>query len=128
LNWITDAKIPIGSWAKSFVDWLTSNGEWFFNQLAFLLSHVINGLLFVLQTPHPLIVLVAITALAWWLRRSAGVAAFTFFGLLLIINQGYWKETTQTPPPSSACSSEFRSASPVLAAHGSIPSCVRFWI
>ena len=96
MNWITDAKIPIGSWAKSFVDWLTSNGEWFFDQLAFLLSHVINGLLFVLQAPHPLIVLVAITAIAWWLRRSVGVAAFTFLGLLLIINQGYWKETTQT--------------------------------
>lgn len=96
MNWITDAKIPIGPWAKAVVDWLTSNGEWFFDRLAFLLSHVINGLLFVLQAPHPLIVLVAITALAWWLRRSIGVPAFTFFGLLLIMNQGYWKETTQT--------------------------------
>ncbi|MBB3913973.1 glycine betaine/proline transport system permease protein [Rhizobium pisi] len=96
MNWITDAKIPIGPWAKLFVDWLTSNGEWFFNQLAFLLSHVIDGLLFVLQKPHPLIVIVVVAALAFWLRRSIAVTLFTFFGLLLIMNQGYWKETTET--------------------------------
>jgi len=96
LNWITDAKIPIGPWAKSFVDWLTSNGEWFFDRLAFLLSHVIDGLLFVLQKPHPLIVIAVIAAIAWWLRRSIGVTLFTCLGLLLIMNQGYWKETTET--------------------------------
>lgn len=96
MNWITDAKIPIGPWAKSFVDWLTSNGEWFFDRLAFLLSHVIDGLLFVLQKPHPLIVIAVIAAIAWWLRRSIGVTLFTCLGLLLIMNQGYWKETTET--------------------------------
>ncbi|MBB3442016.1 choline ABC transporter permease subunit [Rhizobium sp. BK379] len=96
MNWITDAKIPIGPWAKSFVDWLTSNGEWFFNQLSALLSHVINALLFVLQTPNPLVAVLAISLLAWWLRRSIAVAVFTCLGLLLIMNQGYWKETTET--------------------------------
>jgi len=96
VNWITDAKIPIGPWAKSFVDWLTSNGEWFFNQLSALLSHVINALLFVLQTPNPLVAVLAISLLAWWLRRSIAVAVFTCLGLLLIMNQGYWKETTET--------------------------------
>ena len=96
MNWITDAKIPIGPWAKSFVDWLTSNGQWFFNQLSALLSHVINALLFVLQTPNPLIAVLAISLLAWWLRRSITVAVFTCLGLLLIMNQGYWKETTET--------------------------------
>ncbi|KEC74088.1 proline/glycine betaine ABC transporter permease [Rhizobium leguminosarum bv. phaseoli CCGM1] len=78
------------------MDWLTSNGEWFFNQLAFLLSHVIDGLLFVLQKPHPLIVIAVISALAFWLRRSIGITLFTCLGLLLIMNQGYWKETTET--------------------------------
>jgi len=96
VNWITDAKIPIGPWAKSFVDWLTSNGEWFFNQLSALLSHVINALLFVLQTPNPLIAILAISLIAWWLRRSIAVTVFTCLGLLLIMNQGYWKETTET--------------------------------
>jgi glycine betaine/proline transport system permease protein len=78
------------------VDWLTSNADWFFNQLAFVLSHVIDGILFVLQKPHPLIVVLAITAIAYWLRRSVVVAVFTCLGLLFIMNQGYWKETTAT--------------------------------
>ena len=96
MNWITDFKIPIGPWAKAFVDWLTSNADWFFNQLAFVLSHVIDGILFVLQKPHPLIVVLGITAIAYWLRRSVVVAVFTCLGLLFIMNQGYWKETTAT--------------------------------
>ncbi|OWV93191.1 choline ABC transporter permease subunit [Rhizobium sp. R72] len=96
MTWITESKIPIGAWAKAFVDWLTSNADWFFNQLAFLLSHVIDGLLFVLQKPHPLIVILAIGGIAYWLRRSIVVAVFTWLGLLLIMNQGYWKETTET--------------------------------
>jgi glycine betaine/proline transport system permease protein len=97
-NWLVDdnGKIRIGEWAKSFVDWLTSNGEWFFDRLASLLSHVIDGLLFVLQRPHPLIVIAAIAALAFWLRRSIAITLFTCLGLLLIMNQGYWKETTET--------------------------------
>jgi glycine betaine/proline transport system permease protein len=96
LNWITDFKIPIGPWAKAFVDWLTTNADWFFNQLAFILSHVIDGILFILQKPHPLIVVLGITAIAYWLRRSVVVAVFTCLGLLFIMNQGYWKETTST--------------------------------
>ncbi|KRB50795.1 choline ABC transporter permease subunit [Rhizobium sp. Root708] len=96
MNWITDAKIPIGPWAKAFVDWLTTNADWFFNELAFVLSHVIAALLFVLQKPHPLIVILAISGIAYWLRRSLVVAVFSCLGLLLIMNQGYWKETTET--------------------------------
>jgi glycine betaine/proline transport system permease protein len=96
VTWITDYRIPIGAWAKEFVDWLTTSGEWFFNQLAFVLSHAIDGLLFVLQTPNPFIVVAAITAIAYLLRRSITVAVFTCLGLLLIMNQGYWKETTET--------------------------------
>ncbi len=96
MNWITDNRIPIGLWAKSFVNWLTTSGEWFFDYLAFVLSHVISGLLYVLQAPHPLVVVALIAGLGYWLHRSIGNAVFTCLGLLLIINQGYWKETTET--------------------------------
>jgi len=96
VNWITDNRIPIGLWAKSFVNWLTTSGEWFFDYLAFVLSHVISGLLYVLQAPHPLVVVALIAGLGYWLHRSIGNAVFTCLGLLLIINQGYWKETTET--------------------------------
>ncbi len=99
---VTADRLPIGAGAKSFVDWLTTNGGGFFDQLAFILSQIIAALLFVLQTPHPLIVVIVVivvimaTGLAFWLRRSISIALFTGLGLLLIINQGYWKETTET--------------------------------
>ena len=59
MDWLTDLKIPIGPWAKDFVDWLTDNGAWFFDWLSTTLASVIDALLFVLQTPHPLIVVAA---------------------------------------------------------------------
>lgn len=96
MEFLTENRIPIGGWAKAFVDWLTTNFELFFDQLARFLSGVVGILLYILQTPHPLIVVAVITALAWWFRRSLGVTLFTSLGLLLIINQGYWKETTET--------------------------------
>jgi glycine betaine/proline transport system permease protein len=96
VTWITDYRIPIGPWAKETVDWLTSHGEWFFNWLSFILSHVIGGILFVLQAPNPFIVILAVSLIAYGLRRSIMVAVLTCLGLLLIMNQGYWKETTET--------------------------------
>ena len=96
VEFLTDYRVPIGAAAKTFVDWLTTNFELFFDQLSNLLSGVVAVLLYILQTPHPLIVVAVVTVLSWWLRRSVGITLFTLFGLLLIINQGYWKETTET--------------------------------
>ncbi|BCH58793.1 choline ABC transporter permease subunit [Agrobacterium vitis] len=96
MDWLTDFKIPIGPTAKVVVDWLTANGAWFFDWLSHLISSSIDGVLFVLQYPHPLVTALAISIIAWLLRRSLLVAIFTFLGLALIINQGYFKETTET--------------------------------
>ncbi|SMF74672.1 glycine betaine/proline transport system permease protein [Xaviernesmea oryzae] len=97
-EWLVDSggKLRLGNWAKDFVDWLTANADWFFDWLSAVLSGVIDALLFVLQWPNPYVLIALITALAWWLRRSAGVTLFTCLGLLVIYNQGYWKETTET--------------------------------
>ncbi|MBX2856552.1 MAG: choline ABC transporter permease subunit [Rhodobacteraceae bacterium] len=96
MEWLEDNKLPIGKWAKAAVDWLTANAAWFFDGLSFLLDGAISALLWLLQTPPPLLVVVAATALAYAARRSVGFALFTLGGLLLIINQGYWEETTET--------------------------------
>lgn len=96
MDWLTDFKIPVGYSAKVFVDWLTTNGSWFFDWLSHVISGSIDGLLFLLQYPNPLVVALAISVIAWLLRRSILVAVFTFLGLLFIINQGYFQETTET--------------------------------
>ena len=106
MNWLTNYKIPIGPWAKVVVDWLTTNLKFFFDFVAMVLDGGITAMLFVLQGPflrgtglesfYPLFMILVFTAIAWLMRRSAGIAVFTFLGLLLIYNQGYWKETMET--------------------------------
>ncbi|MEM6462291.1 MAG: choline ABC transporter permease subunit [Pseudomonadota bacterium] len=96
MDWLTDNKIPVGQWSKAVVDWLTDNGAWFFDGLAIGLEAVINAILWVLQTPPPLLVVVVFVALAYALRRSVTTALFVAISFLFIINQGYWERTTET--------------------------------
>ncbi|MFM2278564.1 MAG: choline transporter, permease protein [Pseudomonadota bacterium] len=106
MEFLTTFKIPIGQAAKAVVDWLTSNVALFFDIIAAILNASINAMLFVLQAPYlkgtaldgvfPLILILVFTGIAWFMRRSIGIALFTFLGLLLILNQGYWKETMET--------------------------------
>jgi glycine betaine/proline transport system permease protein len=96
LDWLTQDKIPVGRTAKAIVDWLTNNFAWFFDGLAFLMQGFIDGLMFVLKYPHPLIMIAIFAAIAYALRRSIGVTVLTILGFLFILNQGYWQETMET--------------------------------
>ena len=96
MNWLTDYKIPIGKWSKAVVDWLTDNGGWFFDGLAEGMEAAIEAILWVLQTPPPLVVIAVFVALAYLLRRSFYTALFVALSFLFIVNQGYWERTTET--------------------------------
>ena len=96
MDWLTETKIPVGKTAKKFVDWLTDNMGWFFDGLAAIMQTMIDGLLAVLNAPHPLIVIAIFCGLAYLLRRSITVVVLTGAGLLFIVNQGYWEETMET--------------------------------
>lgn len=98
MEWISasENRLPVGRYAKDAIDWLTTNLAFFFDWLSFILKSVVDALLFVLQAPHPLLIIFIITALSCWVRRSIGVPLFTALGLLLIVNLGYWKATTET--------------------------------
>ncbi len=95
-DWLTDNKLPIGRWAKALVDWLTNNAYWVFDGISAALDALIGAILWLLQAPGPLAAVVIATALAWFVRRRLSFAAFVGASLLLIINQGYWEETTET--------------------------------
>ncbi|WP_419906127.1 choline ABC transporter permease subunit [Hoeflea sp.] len=96
MEWLTQYKIPIGDWSEAVVDWLIDYGSWFFDGLASILESAIDAILWVLQTPPPLLVIAAFVALAYALRRSVSTAVFVAVGFLFIVNQGYWEETTET--------------------------------
>ncbi|MCP4318787.1 MAG: choline ABC transporter permease subunit [Hyphomicrobiales bacterium] len=96
MEWLTENKIPIGKWSKAVVDWLTDNGGWFFDGLAIGLEVAIAAILWVLQTPPPLLVVAVFVAIAYALRRSVATTVFVAISFLFIINQGYWERTTET--------------------------------
>lgn len=96
MEWLTDNKIPIGAWIKSFVDVLNDNAAWFFDFIADVLGLAINGLIDAMQWLPPLLLVALFSGLAFWLHRSWRLPAAMAASLLLIINLGYWAETVET--------------------------------
>ena len=95
-QFVTAHKIPIGEWARIFVDWLTTNYAWFFDGLSTGLLVPIEGLVNLLLVVNPLVFCVIAAALAFWLQRSWRVGLFIFVGLLLILNLDLWTEMIET--------------------------------
>ncbi|HOZ33910.1 MAG TPA: choline ABC transporter permease subunit, partial [Tabrizicola sp.] len=54
------------------------------------------GILWLLQAPHPLILVALFVGLTWYLQRSWKVCLGVLLGFLFILNQGYWEETTES--------------------------------
>jgi len=96
MEWLTETKIPVGRSAKWAVDWLTENGATFFSAVENTLAFIISGILAALQYPPALVVVGAICLIAYLLQRSILITIVVAAGLLFIINQGYWEQTTQT--------------------------------
>jgi len=96
MNWLTDNKIPIDDVAEGAFEWLQINGGWFFDGLSVAMEALIEAILWVLQTPNPLIIVAVFAALTWVIQRNWKVPALVIVGFLFILNQGYWEETTES--------------------------------
>lgn len=95
-EWISSDKIPVGQWGKAFFDFLTRNFEWFFDAIADGLTWLLNGTIAILLWFPPIVLILAIVALAWYLQRSWKICLFVLLGFLFILNQNLWKETIET--------------------------------
>ncbi|MEY4871769.1 MAG: choline transporter permease subunit [Pseudomonadota bacterium] len=96
MDWLTETKIPVGKVAKAIFDWLKEHASPLFDVISLLLEAMIAGILWVLQTPHPLVVIAAFLAMTWALQKSWKTCLGVFLGFLFILNQGYWEETTES--------------------------------
>lgn len=96
MDWLTENKIPIGDWAEIGFDWMNDNLAFFFDWLSDAMEALIDGILWVIETPHPLIVIAGFAALTWALQRSWKTPLFVVIGFLFILNQDYWEETMQS--------------------------------
>jgi glycine betaine/proline transport system permease protein len=96
MDWLTDNKIPVGKAAKAVFDWMKDHLGPLFDAISVVLEAMIDGILWLLQTPHPLIIIALFLALTWYLQRSWKVCLGVLLGFLFILNQGYWEETTES--------------------------------
>ncbi|MDZ7711321.1 MAG: choline ABC transporter permease subunit [Roseovarius sp.] len=96
MEWLSDHKIPVGKWAEDFFLWLQDNAAGFFDALSLLMETLIDAFLWVLQTPHPLVIIAVFVGLTWALQRNWKTCLFVALGFLFILNQDYWEETTES--------------------------------
>jgi len=96
VDWLTDNKIPIGDWASDFFDWLRDNFSGVFDAMADGAEALIEGLLWLLQTPHPFIIIGLFVGLTWLLQRNWKTCLLVLVGFLFILNQEYWEATTES--------------------------------
>ena len=96
MDWLTEYKIPVGKIARSVFDWIRDHGEGFLDSLSTFMETLIDALLWLMQEPHPLLVIAVFVAITWALQKSWKVCLFVFLGFLFILNQDYWEETTES--------------------------------
>lgn len=96
MDWLTDHKIPVGKVAKTIFDWMKDNLSPLFDAISAVMDAMIAGILWLLQAPHPLVIIALFLALTWYLQRSWKVCLGVLLGFLFILNQGYWEETTES--------------------------------
>ena len=96
MDWLTSTKIPVGAWAKSVFDAMNRNLGFVFDIISDAMETMIDGILWTLETPHPLIVISVFAGLTWVVQRNWKTPLLIVLGFFFILNQGYWRETMQS--------------------------------
>ena len=95
-GWLVSHKLPVGAGVTFLIAKVKQHMTPLFDGIAFVAGGLVNGLTAVLAwIPAPILIL-AIGALAYVIRRSIALAIFVVVALLFIVNQGYWSETVET--------------------------------
>jgi len=96
VEWLTEYKIPVGDASSAVFEWIRDNGEFVLDAMSTFMEGMIDGILWILQEPPELIVILAFVAITYALQRNWKTALFVFAGFLFILNQDYWEETTES--------------------------------
>lgn len=88
-------KLPLGEVVVSFVDLLKENLAALFDIITNSIEFLTKGFIQLMEIPPPLVMVVVIALLAWWIANWK-LGLFTLIGLALINNLEYWPETIET--------------------------------
>jgi len=95
-RWMSEHKIPIGDAVAVAIEYVKTHGRSLFDGVSAVIRGSVDGLTAALRAIPSPILIVAIAALTWFLRRSMALVIFVSLALLFIINQGYWQATLET--------------------------------
>jgi len=95
-QWVVSHKIPVGDAMAVAIDYVKTHGTYLFDGISIVIRGMVDGLTALLRALPALVLIAAIAALAWVLRRSWTLTAFVALALLFILNQGYWLATLET--------------------------------
>ncbi|SNY91358.1 glycine betaine/proline transport system permease protein [Cohaesibacter sp. ES.047] len=96
MDWLYEHKLPVGDLASALFEWIRTHAESALDILSLILESTIDGVLWALHTPHPLVVIAIFVGIAWLLQRNWKTCLLVGLGFLFILNQGYWRETTES--------------------------------
>ncbi|PZR00508.1 MAG: choline ABC transporter permease subunit [Cereibacter sphaeroides] len=96
MDWLTSTKIPVGWASAQIVNWMQANLSGLFDTISLVLDSMIAAILWLLQAPPPLVIVALFVIATWFLQKSWKICLLVALGMLFILNQGYWKETTQS--------------------------------
>ncbi|HIW06264.1 MAG TPA: ABC transporter permease subunit [Candidatus Ignatzschineria merdigallinarum] len=102
--------IGIGKYVEQFVDWLSTVGRPFFDQIASIIGNSVKGLQGSLNAVPPFLMIIIITLLAFLAmtgirhfstniknyKRSFGLPIFVILGLFLVNGMGFWSQLIDT--------------------------------
>jgi glycine betaine/proline transport system substrate-binding protein len=95
-QWMSGHKIPVGDAVAVAIDYVKTHGRSLFDGISALIRGSVDGLTALLRAVPSPVLIVAVGALTWFLRRSVALVIFVMAALLFIINQGYWQATLET--------------------------------
>ncbi|MBH0328370.1 glycine/betaine ABC transporter [Brevibacillus brevis] len=88
-------KLPLDSWVETIVDGLEKNLGFLFDFISAVIGGTVDLFSWIL-TGIPFWVLIILFTLLAYRAGKVAIALFTFIGLLLIQNLGYWEHSMET--------------------------------
>ena len=95
-DWVRTHKIPVGQVVTLGINYLKAHSRGVLNAVSRVVRGAVDGLTTVLAAIPSWLLLLALSALSWIVRRSIPLTVFVAAALLFIMNQGYWTDTLQT--------------------------------
>ncbi len=89
-------KLPLGDYIDRGLDSLRESIAEETSAIADFVNSAVTGMVDFLTFFHPLVMMLLIGGLAWWITRRIKVSIFTFIGLYLLFNFDLWVPTMQT--------------------------------